>query len=180
MYMAYNAPHHPYDYPDHANIEEYANLPTKRREYLATLYRMDTMIGNLADKLKQTGELNNTYIVFQGDNGPIEGGNAFPLRGQKSTFAEGGTRVPAFITGPGIAPNSELDRLKYIHLSDWLPTFLDLAGADLTDSQYSGFDGESYKDVFLQDADIPRTDMFYNAKVNRGRVSPKIISKNFN
>ena len=151
-------------------IKEYEELPTLRKDYLSTLYRLDTMIGSLVDKLKQTGEIDNTYIIFQGDNGPTQGGNAFPMRGTKSTFAEGGTRVPAFITGPGITSNSELDRLKYVHLSDWLPTFLDLAGADLTDSQYSEFDGKSYKDVFLNDADIPRTDMFYHGKVNQGRV----------
>ena len=65
MYMAYNAPHHPYQYPDHALVDEHLNLPKTRQDYLATLYRMDTMIGRLVDKLEQTGEMDNTYIVFQ-------------------------------------------------------------------------------------------------------------------
>ena len=168
MYMAYNAPHHPYSYPDSAELDEFQNLPTNRRDYMATLYRLDVMIGRLVDKLEQTGQMDNTYIVFQADNGPIEGGSAFPLRGKKSTFAEGGLRVPAFIVGPGIPADSELDRLDYIHLSDWLPTFLDLAGADVDDPKYSELDGKSYKGVFLDNEKIPRTEMFHNGHVTRG------------
>ena len=48
-------------------------------------------------RLEQTGEIDNTIIIFQADNGPTEGGNAFPLRGKKSVYSEGGVRVPAFI-----------------------------------------------------------------------------------
>ena len=50
MYMAYNAPHHPYEMPDHALLEEFGNLSTDRQEYLAVLFRMDQMIGRLVNK----------------------------------------------------------------------------------------------------------------------------------
>merc|ERR1712233_293073 len=66
---------------DHSDLAEFSNLDTIRREYLATLYRMDAMVGRLVDKLEQTGEYDNTIIVFQADNGPTQGGNGFPLRG---------------------------------------------------------------------------------------------------
>ena len=88
------------------------------------------------------------------------------MRGKKSTWAEGGLRVPAFIVGPGIKPETELHRLDYIHLSDWLPTFLDLAGGNEND--WKNLDGKSYKGVFLNNEVIPRTEMFHNGIVTRG------------
>ena len=50
MYMAYNAPHHPYKFPNHSNMDDYNSLDDTRRMYLATLHRMDVMIGRLVEK----------------------------------------------------------------------------------------------------------------------------------
>ena len=63
----------------------------------------------LVAKLKETGEYDNTIIIFTSDNGPTGEGRAWPLRGAKGAPTEGGTRVPTFIRGPGIQTGS-LDR----------------------------------------------------------------------
>ena len=50
MYMAYNAPHAPYDYPDHSEIKEFENMEDERAGFMKTLFRFDQMIGRLVSK----------------------------------------------------------------------------------------------------------------------------------
>lgn len=110
--------------------------------------------------------MENTIIVFQADNGPTDGGNAFPLRGTKSEYAEGGVRVPAFVVGPGIPADTTLHRTEFLHLTDWIPTFLDFAGADLSTYDMD-WDGHSFKDVFLNGTPSPREDLAHQITMER-------------
>ena len=69
-------------------------------------------------------------LVSGAVQGPINsnslGGTNWPLRGSKWTIWEGGVKVPAFVRGPGITPNSESQDL--FHITDWLPTLAGLIG----------------------------------------------------
>ena len=56
-------------------------------------------------------------------------------------------RVPSFITGPGITPGT-LDRMTFMHISDWAPTLIDFAGVDPAVAN-PDFDGHSFKGKFL-------------------------------
>ena len=60
-----------------------------------------------------------------------------PLRLIKGTIAEGGTRSPLIVTGPGIAHGKRSDAL--LHVKDMAPTFLKIAGASHP-TQYKGMD----------------------------------------
>ena len=118
--------------------------------------------------------MDNTILVFQGDNGPERGGNAFPLRGEKSSFQEGGIRVPGFIMGPGIAPGSWLDRHNYIHLVDWLPTLLDFGGGSLNGlTERHDWDGYSFKNVLTGQGRTPRNNLMHSVNV---RISVRILT----
>merc|ERR1711990_1353409 len=64
----------------------------------------DYKVGELISKLKETGEYDNTIFVYTSDNGPTGEGSAWPLRGAKGGSAEGGVRVPSFVSGPNIKP----------------------------------------------------------------------------
>ena len=44
---------------------------------------MDYQVGRVVAKLKETGEYDNTLIIFQSDNGPTGAGVNWPLRGAK-------------------------------------------------------------------------------------------------
>ena len=51
MYMAYNAPHSPYETPDSSIVAEFDNIPDSRRQILlGMLNRVDTNIGSLLTK----------------------------------------------------------------------------------------------------------------------------------
>lgn len=120
-----------------------------RRRYAACATHMDAAIGRMIDALEETGQKENTLIVFTSDNGgsgpwkptgkypgeyepsPVLGSNE-PLRGRKGTVYEGGIRVPAFAHWPGRLPSGEtMDRP--VHIVDWMPTLLELAGYGATD-----------------------------------------------
>ena len=68
----------------------------------AMIQSLDESVGRVTAKLREIGQLNNTLIIFTGDNGSQ--GNEFVVnhRGNKGTAYEGGTRVPLIVAGPRI------------------------------------------------------------------------------
>ena len=73
----------------------------------------------------------DTILVFMSDNGgrnyAEEGIHPnLPLRGGKTELYEGGTRVLGYIQGPGMRRAAEYGGM--MHMVDWLPTLLSLAG----------------------------------------------------
>jgi arylsulfatase A-like enzyme len=83
-----------------------------------------------------------------------------PLRLVKGTIAEGGTRSPLIVTGPGIAHGNSSDAL--LHVKDMAPTFLKIAGARHP-KQYKGSDvlpiqGKSMLTVLKGESKTVRSD----------------------
>merc|ERR1712048_13328 len=60
---------------------------------------LDDGIGNVTSALRRKGVWNETLLLFVSDNGGTGAGNNYPLRGEKATPWEGGTRVAAFLAG---------------------------------------------------------------------------------
>ncbi|GAA4237304.1 hypothetical protein GCM10022291_23790 [Postechiella marina] len=135
MYLAYNAPHAPIQatkaYLDKVDYIEQG----ERATYAAMVAGMDTGIGKLVDKLKATGEYENTLIFFYSDNGGHgKGSNQFPYRGQKGMLFEGGIRVPFFMSWPaGFKGNQKLD--KPIIAYDIFTTVLEAANIKYHDAK---------------------------------------------
>ena len=71
-------------------------------EYFAMITHLDYEIGRLLDTLHQSGEEDNTIIVFTGDNGLAVGQHGWL---GKEDIYEHGVRVPLIMAGPGIAEN---------------------------------------------------------------------------
>ena len=92
----------------------------------------------------------DSLVVLASDNGGHKGGTNYPLRGQKGTNFEGGIRSATFVSG-GLLPA----RLRgttnptVFSITDWYPTFCNLAGADPTDDPVpaSAHGGEQWPSV---------------------------------
>jgi choline-sulfatase len=97
-----------------------------RRAYLANVSYFDSKIGALVQTLEETGALDNTIIIVTADHGDMLGERGLLY---KMNFFEHSARVPLVMAGPGVsvgaAPNA-------VSLVDLLPTFIELAGGDLT------------------------------------------------
>ena len=68
--------------------------------------------------------------------------------GYKTTLWEGGTRVPGFIHSP-LLPTSGYISDDLIHVTDWYPTLLRVAGASESFVQKLGLDGVDQYDTFF-------------------------------
>jgi len=92
--------------------------------------------GYSAAALRRRGLAEDTLVVFTSDNGPwawqgVNGGSAGLLRGNKGSPWEGGLRVPSIIWMPGKVP-ANISSEALGTTMDLLPTFLNMAGADLS------------------------------------------------
>lgn len=144
LYLAYNAPHTPFQ----AKQSDYDALPQitdhKTRVYGAMIRALDRGVGQVMATLKAQGIDGNTMVIFTNDNGGawyagLPNINK-PYRGWKGTFFEGGIRVPLFIRWPGrIAAGRRL--AMPVHHVDIFPTIAAAAGAAMPgDRRMDGID----------------------------------------
>ncbi|WP_440876055.1 sulfatase family protein [Thalassotalea sp. PLHSN55] len=139
MYLAYNAPHAPMhtrqQYVDKvSHIEE-----GKRAVYASMNVAMDEGIGRVIDKLKQTGEYDNTLIIYYSDNGGklMFGASNAPYRGEKGMLFEGGIRVPFVMSWPAVLPASK----RYTHAITALDIFPTVIAASKVTPPKKALDG---------------------------------------
>lgn len=145
LYVPFTAVHIPIREPE-AWVNRVAKeiVEPSHREYAACVMHLDDSIGKILASLKKTGKESHTLVVFTSDNGGIVTGNADqayppdnyvsgtsngnnkPLRGQKGTVYEGGTRVPTVARWPGKLKPGQYTAPA--HISDWMPTLTSLAG----------------------------------------------------
>ena len=118
-------------------------------EYFAMITHLDYEIGRLLNALKESGEEDNTIIVFTGDNGLAVGQHGWM---GKEDIYEHGVRIPLVMAGPGIAENKKND--AYVYLYDIFPTLCEKVGFDAPSSVdgksfaklLDGDNGESFRD----------------------------------
>jgi arylsulfatase A-like enzyme len=107
------------------NPEQIARAEELYRKRLESMLAVDEMIGRLVDALRESGELENTYLVFTSDNGFHLGQHR--LTSGKWTAYEEDIRVPLIVRGPGVPEGRTLAHL--VLNNDLAPTFADLGGA---------------------------------------------------
>jgi arylsulfatase A-like enzyme len=148
LYVPFHAVHTPVDAPEqykriYDGVTFHAD-PAKQDSRLrlaAMISQLDAKVGQFVEALERTGQRDHTLILFTSDNGGIESlrndyvgdvghsplnSENDPLRGQKATLYEGGTRVAAFANWP-----TRLRPYKFttpMHCVDWFPTIAELVG----------------------------------------------------
>ena len=107
LYLPHEAPHGPYQRRIDEILREVGNANTKdvNKDSIPAIYKemvevMDEGIGKIVQMLKETGQYENTIIVFLSDNGANHHGDNGDLRGYKGGVYEGGSRVPAIFSYP--------------------------------------------------------------------------------
>jgi arylsulfatase len=156
---------------DSLSTDEQRRSARKMEIYAGIVENMDYHIGRILKFLRQTGEFDNTLIIFMSDNGAaaedtatfvgdVLGSDAriwfdntfdnryenfgrqgswigygpawaqvssVPFRLFNATLAEGGVRVPLFISGPGVRKNGEIDP-ALLHVTDLTQAITAVAG----------------------------------------------------
>lgn len=84
---------------------------------------IDIQIGKVLEKLKEMGELENTYIVYTADHGMAIGRHG--LQGKQNLYQHT-WRVPYIVKGPGIKAGTRAT--GNVYLLDTLATLCDFAG----------------------------------------------------
>jgi arylsulfatase A-like enzyme len=131
LYLAFNAPHTPLqalrsDYDALTDIQDH-----RLRVYAAMIRSLDRNVGKVLEALKVNGLEDNTLVIFTSDNGGahyigLPNINK-PFRGWKSTFFEGGIRVPYLIKWPSLLSRSAVYPKQVSHV-DLFSTMLAAAG----------------------------------------------------
>ena len=169
LYVPFNAPHTPLQAPEEY-LRRYAHVADpKRRTYAAMVTCLDDQVGRVVAALARRGLTERTLIAFSSDNGgPITlGATNGPLRAQKGTVYEGGVRVPAFATWPGVIAAGTVVQAP-LHIVDWYPTLLRLAG--VTTAPALPLDGRDAWPTITKGAPSPHEAILLNAYPRGGAV----------
>ncbi len=139
------------DFPDDRPeaVKDFENMV---HAYWGTVLSVDDSIGRLVAHLRDSGQLENTIIVFMGDNGLLEGEHGMV---DKRTMHEPSIRIPLIVRGPGHPADKVV--AKQVLTVDIAPTLLDLCGAPpIVDVQ-----GRSWKKLVGRGDPAWRTSWFY-------------------
>ncbi len=109
-----------------------SSINKRHENRVESLQAVDDLVEGVVNTLKNptpdgTIPLDNTYIIFTSDNGFHHGEHRIPK--QKWRPYEEDIHMPLLVRGPGVAAGSTTDKLTLN--TDYMPTFLDLAGTQI-------------------------------------------------
>jgi len=106
--------------------EKVAEAQRLYRNRLRSMKDVDSMVGKLVGTLRETGELDNTYVVFASDNGYHAGQHRLLMPPKRLAYEED-IRVPLIVRGPGVPDGAT--RSGTVLNNDLAPTLAGWAGA---------------------------------------------------
>lgn len=128
------------------------DLPGVRVElatYLNSTRRLDDTFGKVMQALKESGEADNTLVLFITDNGI-----AVPFAKCNTWFHS--SRSPLLVRWPGVIKQGTRDDKHFVSVVDFFPTFMDATRAEGP----SGLDGRSFLPLLNGQAQAGRDHVF--------------------
>jgi N-acetylglucosamine-6-sulfatase len=110
---------HGVDFPYHSDLD----IADYYRRYAETLLAVDDSLGRIVALLRERGVLEDTLVVFMGDNGFAFGEHGLI---DKRTAYEASMRVPLVMAGGGLPAGTTVDEV--VANIDIAPTLLEAAG----------------------------------------------------
>ncbi len=156
IWLAYNAPHTPFHVPpsemhSQGNLPEYMDGADPMPYYMAAIEALDIQIGRLLENIPQN-DLDNTTIIFMGDNGSPNEVAQFPYMSStvKGTLYQGGINTPLFISGSGVTRNG-VDE-NPVTSTDLFATIAELSGVSVNEIN----DSKSFKNLLSEEVRLSR------------------------
>ena len=120
----------------------------------ANMLWLDDAVGALLNKLEEIGQLDNTVFFFFSDHGQMS----------KGTVYQGGVHDPCIVWRKGGFPAGSMSD-ALVHITDFAPTMLDMAGVEHADVR---FDGESFLPYLQGKEQEPGRALYFELGYARG------------
>ena len=143
------------DYHDLTSVDGWRGL---RAKYFANVTLVDRQVGKMLDALRETGQWDNTIIVFTSEHGEMAGDHGML---EKRSMYEEASRVPLLMRIPGSGPDTQRATQRIagsVSLVDLVPTLLDICGTG-TDAAPE-LQGRSLAQVIDGHTDLSANDVF--------------------
>lgn len=121
------------------------------RAYWGTVLSVDDSLGRLRAWLEETGQLDNTIILFLGDNGLLEGEHGMV---DKRTAHEASIRIPMILRGPSVPAKVVQQQVLTVDIA---PSLLEMCSA----SPLEKTDGRSWSQLLTGSDPAWRTSWLY-------------------
>ena len=112
-------------FPD-SRPEAVKDFAAMTRAYWGTILSVDDSVGRLYQTLQALGELDNTLVIFMGDNGLLNGEHGMV---DKRTMHEASIRIPLVVRYPALTASKKSKVIDQMVLTaDIAPTILEICG----------------------------------------------------
>ena len=143
--------------------DQIAYLEYEYRRRIASLQAVDDMVESIVGALGETGQLDNTYVIYSSDNGFHMGEHRL-IAGKDTPYDED-IRVPMVMRGPGVPAGARIEAV--VGNIDLAPTIAQIAAAESPDF----VDGRSFLPLF-QAPDLPWREAFL---IERRKLEEQLV-----
>ena len=140
-----------------------------RAQYFANVTLVDTQLGKIFESLEESGQVDNTIIVFTSEHGEMAGDHGML---EKRSLYEEASNVPFLMYVPWLNNYQQTRIAGSVGQVDLVPTLLDLSGSEIPDH----IEGKSLRSVLRGEEDLSDNDVFiqWNGMGDRNLGSPDI------